>query len=345
MNKIYSAFISSAFTSLRDERKEVIDVLLDFRILPIGMEHFTVSTNGEFSDIQELIDESDFFIMLLGEKYGSCDKNGVSWTEREYQYAIQKDKPAVVIVCDELAVLLEKDVSELSEDQRLQVDFCKRIGGYTRSVSKEFTIKIIISQFFHTYTFAKCTGWTRIENIEHNEKKLAAWRSNHKVFDVSGIWHHVHLSEEDDEYVRIGTVKIEQEFSPDKYKQLHLEGYNYNVLYYDSSKGVLCENKMKSSSFVGDYTLRENGEITGIFNSRRTFKSVFNSLEVNKGAHRGIHDFTIDISNTNEETTMFDGEFHDEAPSPKQGRIFFFRDVNTRNQFLLDNREHVIEVR
>lgn len=345
MNKIYSAFISSAFIPLRNERKEVIDVLLDFRILPIGMEHFTVSTNGEFSDIQELIDESDFFIMLLGDSYGSRDKDGVSWTEREYQYAMQKDKPIVVIVCDKLAALLEKDASELIEDQRLQVDFCKRIGGYTRTVSDEFTIKIIISQFFHTYNFARCTGWARVENIEHNEKKLALWRSEHKAFDIAGIWHHVHLSEEDDGYIRIGTVKIEQDFSPDKYKQLHMEGYNYNVLYYDSDKNTICENKMKSSNFVGDYTLRENGEITGIFNSRRTFKSVFNSLEVNKGAHRGIHDFTIDISDLNEETALFDGEFHDEAPSPKQGRIFFFRDVNMRNQFLLDNRQHVIEVR
>lgn len=343
MKKIYSAFISSNFSSLRDERNEVIDILLDFRILPIGMEHFTVSTNGEFSDLQELIDDSDFFIMLMGKTYGSCDKMGVSWTEREYQYAISKDKPIIVIVCDELVSILNADADSLDKDEKKQLEFYHRISGYKRNVSKEFTINTIINQFLHTYTFSKCIGWSRIENIEMNEKKLAEWRTDHKAFDIAGIWHHVHLSEEDESYIRIGTVKIEQEFYPDKYRNIHMDGFNYNVRHYDETTNTFHENKMKSSTFVGDYTLQENGEIFGIFNSRRTFKSEFNSLNVNKGTHRGIHDFTIDTSDITLETVYFEGEFHDEAPSPKQGRIFLFKDVNERNYFILENRGHIFE--
>ena len=345
VKKIYSAFISSAFESLRDERKEVINALLDFRVLPIGMEHFTVSTNGEFSDIQELIDDSDFFIMLLGGRYGSCDKEGISWTEREYIYAVQKEKPIIVIACDEFVELLEKDSLELSEDQRKQVEFRNRITGYVQVATTELSIEKIINQFFHTYTFSKSIGWTRIENIDMHEKKLEEWKENHKVFDISGIWHHIHLSEDDEDYIRVGNIKIEQDFHPDRYKQLHMDGYNYSVLYYDSQENVLYENKMKNSSFSGEYTLQENGEIFGIFNSKRTFKSEFNSLEVNKGTRRGIHDFTIDVSKIDVEILVFDGEFHDEAPSPKQGRIFLFRDIEERNKFLLDNRKHIIEVR
>ena len=85
MKKIYSAFVSSAFTSLRDERNQVIDVLLDFDILPIGMEHFTVSTNGNFSDIQEYIDDSDSFIMLLGDRPSSF----VCSTPTVYDFLLQ----------------------------------------------------------------------------------------------------------------------------------------------------------------------------------------------------------------------------------------------------------------
>lgn len=345
MKKIYTAFISSAFNSLRKERKEIIDVLLDFRIMPIGMEHFTVSTNGEFSDLEELIDDSDFFIMLMGRHYGSVDKKGISWTEREYQYALQKNKPIIVIFADELVKNIKRDQAELDQDEIRQIDFSKRISGYARELSKEFDIRTIISQFFHTYTFAKSIGWTRVENIELNSKKLVEWREKHKAFDISGMWYHIHLSEDDDKYIRIGTIKIEQEFRPDKYTQLHMDGYNYNVSYYDFSRKVVVENKMKSSSFTGDYTMQENGEIFGIFNSRRTFQSEFNSLGVSKGAHRGIHDFTIDTSSIAEETMFFDGEFHDEAPSPKQGRIFLFRRVQDRNDFLLENRGHIIETR
>ena len=344
MKKIYSAFISSAFQSLRDERNEAIDVLLDFRILPIGMEHFTVSTNGEFSDIQELIDDSDFFIMLMGAGYGSCDKNGISWTEREYEYARSKGKAIIVVVCDELVELLSKDRATLTPDQQKQVDFCSRIE-YARNVSREFTIKTIIRQFLLTYPLTRCVGWTRIEDLGQDETKLAAWRQSHKAFDLSGVWYHLHLSEEDDSYIRVGSVKIEQDFTPNNYTSLHIEGSNFNITHYNAAEGRLYENKMKSSRFVGDYTLQENGEIFGIFNSKRSFNGEFNSLEVNKGARRGIHDFTIDISSPEADTLYFDGEFHDEAPSPKQGRIFLFRSIDDRNSFLLENRGDFVEVK
>ena len=343
MNKVYTAFISSAFESLRDERNIVIDSLLDLRILPIGMEHFTVSTNGEFSDIQELIDESDFFIMLMGKCYGSCDEKGISWTEREYEYAIEKGKPAVVIRCKELVENLEKDENLLSDDEKRQIEFSKKISFGARNVSDEFPIKTIIGQFFNTHNFAKCIGWTRIENTQMTAEQLEKWRDEHRAYDLGGSWYHVHLSEDDETYIRVGTIKIEQDFSPNEYKSLHMEGLNYNVMYYDTQKGAFSENKLKYSKFVGEYTLQDNGEIFGIFNAKRMFNGSFNSHEVNKGTTRGIHDFTFDVFGS--QTDCLEGEFHDEAPSPKFGRIFVFRNMSDRDEFLLDIRSDVIERR
>lgn len=342
MNKIYTAFISSAFSSLRDERAEVINTLLDYRILPIGMEHFTVSSNGEFSDIQDLIDESDFFIMLMGQRYGSCDENGVSWTEREYQYANTKKMPVFVIICDELDAIMQLDPTALDEDQLKQVAFAKRIS-FARTVTKEFDIKKIVSQFLNNSTFSKCVGWTRTEAEFLTPEKLEFWRKENSVFDIAGTWYHVHLSDEDETYIRVGTIKIEQDFSPDRLAELHFEGMNFSVDHYDESSGVLRENKMKSSRFVGEYTLKKNGEIFGIFNSKRMFSGTFNDTTVNKGTSRGIHDFTIDV--TADRTDFIEGEFHDEAPSPKLGRIFIFRDINDRNSFLLENRRDVITIK
>ena len=93
-----------------------------------------------------------------------------------------------------------------------------------------------------------------------------------------------------------------------------------------TDKAIIVEgryDKARLSGIIDALIITTDG--FGIFNSKRTFNSEFNSLEVNKGAHRGIHDFTIDISKLGEETVSFEGEFHDEAPSPKQGRIFLFR--------------------
>lgn len=50
--KMYSAFISSVYESLEDERSQVIDCLLDFNVFPICMEHFTAASNKQFSPVE-----------------------------------------------------------------------------------------------------------------------------------------------------------------------------------------------------------------------------------------------------------------------------------------------------
>ncbi len=337
--KIYSAFISSAFENLRDSRKEVIEALLDHKILPIGMEHFIVSSSGNFSDIEELIDDADFFVLLLGNRYGSLDeKEKISWTEKEYNYACQKKKHIIAIKCPEYLILERKPKEERTEDENRQVAF----GGSVEFAAKAETnsgIAIIITRFLSNFNFSRCIGWTRIENISLNPEELQAWKESHKVYDISGVWHHVHLSDDDQSYMRIGTINITQDFAPNKYLDLQFRGENFGVLY---SNGIIRPDRMRNSQFYGDYTMQENGEIFGIFRSRRSFgRGEFNGQQLAQGERRGIHDFFVDIYN--DETTMICGEFHDEAPSPKQGRIFMFRTKEARDEFLLEQRKQILE--
>ena len=49
--KKYSAFISSNYESLRSERIELINCLLDAQIIPICMEHFTATSSENFDYI------------------------------------------------------------------------------------------------------------------------------------------------------------------------------------------------------------------------------------------------------------------------------------------------------
>ncbi len=343
-NKIFTAFVSSVFSNLRSERYEVIDSLLDFRILPISMEHFTVSTNGNFSDIMELIDDADFFVIVMGADYGSVDEDGVSWTEREYIYADKKGKQIVAIVSEDLAKLRCQDPDTLTESQRKQVEFSSRVP-FARTATAEFPVKTIVTQFFSNYNFEKCTGWSRVYD-DISGAELEEWRAANRIFDIGGSWHHVHLSDEDDSYIRIGTVQIRQNFAPGKYGELTMDGQNYSVLYCDQTTGALKENRMKSSRFVGEYTMRDNGEIFGIFNAVRMFQGDFASISVQKGTHRGIHDLVLDLSRPLESATDFiEGEFHDEAPSPKMGRLFLFRDVKERDAFVMENRAEYVQVK
>lgn len=42
--------------------------------------------------IKKVIDECDYYLLIVGGRYGSMDSNGVSYTEREYDYAVETGK-------------------------------------------------------------------------------------------------------------------------------------------------------------------------------------------------------------------------------------------------------------
>lgn len=340
--KIYSAFVSSVYESLRDERSLVIDTLLDNRVFPVCMEHFTVSSSGKFSDIEERIDEADFFILLLGSKYGSEDEHGVSWTEREYRYAVQTHKQILAIICDELDEILKKDPETLSATEKKQVNFCNEIT-FARTISPNLTVEKIIGQFLSQQDYSKCAGWVRGKPEKISAAILESWRAAHRAFDLSGTWYHVHLSADDEKYIRVGTIQISQDFDPANYKRLHFDGYNYSITGLDKEQGKICENRLKSTHWTGDYTVDEHGVMFGIFLSKREFRGVFNEQTVDRGIRRGIHDFKIDVG-SNKQVEEFQGEFHDEAPSPKAGSIYVFRSEAARLAFILENCGQILGI-
>lgn len=337
--KIYSAFISSVYESLRDERNEVIDCLLDYNVFPICMEHFTAATNKQFKDIEDRIDDADFFILILGASYGSYDENGVSWTEREYLYAKKTCKPMIAIFCDELIALRNKrNDGSLSEEEQKQLEFSDKIH-FARSVTDEISIRKIIAQFFSGYDFSMCDGWVRVSRF--NEVALAQWRDVHKAWDLGGEWFHVHLSPEDHKYIRTGTIHITQNFTPEEFRKLEFDGLNYSVN-YDPISGELYENKLKRTHWNGDYKVDGKGYMFGVFEAKREFTGNFGEYIVDKGIRRGIHDFSLKIKN-NYPIDFFEGEFHDEAPSPKFGVIYVFRQRENLINYLKDNFMEILE--
>lgn len=338
--KIYTAFISSEFESLQDERNIVINKLLDNRIMPICMEHFTATSSGQFEDLKELIDDSDLFILLLGKNYGSCDAEGISWTQREYEYAVSKKKQIIAVICDELAEAKKKEFCTLSPSEQKQIEFSNKIP-FARTVSEGLNLTTIIEQALVS-SLPRCDGWLRDVGSVMTDEDLEKWREENKAFNLAGTWYHMHLSEFDEQYIRLGTITISQTFTPDKYKELKFSGTNYDILRYDKNTNTIKCNLMKKSRFNGDYKLEDDGKIYGMFISKREFSSKFKEQEIGHGERRGIHDFFIETSGNNI-TEEFTGEFHDEAPSPKMGRIFVYRSEDRRNEELMEYRGHIIK--
>lgn len=98
MEKRYQVFVSSTFTDLEEERKEVIQALLELDCFPSGMELFPAADESQWEFIKKVIDDCDYYILILGGRYGSTGPDGLSYTEMEYRYAIEIGKPTIAFL-------------------------------------------------------------------------------------------------------------------------------------------------------------------------------------------------------------------------------------------------------
>jgi Domain of unknown function (DUF4062) len=98
MDRRYQVFISSTFTDLIDERREVMQALLEMDCLPAGMELFPAGNTDQWTLIKGVIEQSDYYLVILGGRYGSVTEQGISYTEKEYDYAIELGIPVMGFV-------------------------------------------------------------------------------------------------------------------------------------------------------------------------------------------------------------------------------------------------------
>lgn len=95
MDKRYQVFVSSTFEDLQEERKEVMQALLELDCIPAGMELFPASNDDQWTLIKRVIDDCDYYLLIIGGRYGSINENGISYTQMEFEYALEKGKPII----------------------------------------------------------------------------------------------------------------------------------------------------------------------------------------------------------------------------------------------------------
>lgn len=175
MNKKYQVFISSTQKDLVDERISIMHALLESRCIPAGMELFPSANKKSWEFIKQDIDESDFYLLVIGGMYGSLTKDSqgkpISYTEKEYNYAINNNKPIMVFIYKDMNLLpagkversqagkkrLEKFINRIL-DSNVQVSFWLSAGDL---ISK---IKSSIQELIRTVPYA---GWVKGTEINH----------------------------------------------------------------------------------------------------------------------------------------------------------------------------------
>lgn len=131
MNKKYQVFISSTFDDLRDERRKVQDTILSMYQFPIGMEMFSADDEEQWKIIKETIDSSDYYVLIIGHRYGTVIESGkyagISYTEKEYNYAVSKKIPVLAFLIDNNVPVLPKNIEVYIEKRRKLEEFINRV--------------------------------------------------------------------------------------------------------------------------------------------------------------------------------------------------------------------------
>lgn len=98
--KKYQVFVSSTYDDLIKARKKIIETVLSLYHFPVGMEMFSADDAEQWEIIRETIDASDYYVIIIGHKYGSISGTGISYTEMEYDYAKSLDIPVLAFIRD-----------------------------------------------------------------------------------------------------------------------------------------------------------------------------------------------------------------------------------------------------
>lgn len=94
----HQVFVSSTYIDLVEEREEVIRALLELDCIPAGMELFPATNDEQLDLIKQVIDDCDYYVVIIGGRYGSVNAEGVSYTEQEFDYALSKGIPVLAFV-------------------------------------------------------------------------------------------------------------------------------------------------------------------------------------------------------------------------------------------------------
>lgn len=183
MDKRYQVFVSSTYQDLQEERQEVMHALLELDCIPSGMELFPAANESQWSLIKKVIDECDYYVLILGGRYGSLGPDGISYTEMEYRHALSIRKPTIAFLHKDPGTLQANRCEPTTEGKG-------KLAAFRSSVEKKLckhwltpadlgaVVSRGITQLIKT---TPAVGWVRADELPSKDATLELLRLREQV--------------------------------------------------------------------------------------------------------------------------------------------------------------------
>lgn len=170
MDKRYQVFVSSTYEDLKEERSKAITALLELNCIPSGMELFPSADEDSWNWIEQAINECDYYILIVGGRYGSMDINGIGYTEKEFRYAHDKGIPCLAFLHENLAEIpsgkTDRDSPEIKEKYDSFIHYVKSLRNYKPWSNPDSLKSAITSSISILMKRKPAIGWVRADKAE-----------------------------------------------------------------------------------------------------------------------------------------------------------------------------------
>ena len=172
MDKRFQVFVSSTYADLHEERQKVIQTLMEMDCIPAGMELFPATDEEQWEFIKRIIDDCDYYILMIGGRYGTLTSEGISYTEKEYDYAISKGLRVLAFIHEnpEEIPLGKSDTDpalrEKLEKFRAKVAENRLVKMWSAASQLPGLIALSLSKTMKVYP---AVGWVRASHVASGE--------------------------------------------------------------------------------------------------------------------------------------------------------------------------------
>lgn len=272
MKKKFQIFISSTYTDLIDERQMAVQTVLKKGHIPAGMELFKADDRSQKKIIEKWLEESDIYMLILGARYGSMDpETNISYTEWEYDKAVELNKPRFVLILDDSFLDKKNTDYKTSEvNNPKYIDFKSKItnGHYAHFVSNIDQISLKINESVDYI-------------IEENEDKniLEGWIKGHYLEEINRL-----KEKNKDLYEKVisrSDTVIELQHEMNNVKDLYIGDYDFDYLKRVFSDTTIPVESIEKAiiSLNEDVNKMEKEDPEDTFSYKATNLSEINNLE------------------------------------------------------------------
>lgn len=279
----YQIFISSTFIDLKDERTAVQKAILRLNHIPAGMELFPASDSSAWELIKKVIDNSDYYVLIIGGRYGSLDKEGLGFTEKEYLYAIEKKKPV-------LAFLHKKPQQREISDT--DPDLWGKLLAFRKKVEETHTK--IDWETPEELAMAVISSLA----LEIQDKPAVGWVRGDQAVSTEGLQETLEIIKERDFY-KAELEKYKTQETPDWVDSLISDSkvfsFSYSYNYHDHNNGYIGNSSldMRLDEIFPKIAMFMSKEIS-ITNAYKHIKNTLTKVLFEKGAFNSDN-YRLDI--------------------------------------------------